>query len=220
MRKAIVMVVGLAVFTGASIGGYLGAVAPACAEGPTLDALMSELLRPETASREAALREIVRRGERRAIPGLIDILRFDLILDSSVADALDRFSGQSFGHDWARWVEWLAEREDIRPHPGYAAWKGALFQLIDPAFGEFLYSGVKHRARLEEIQWGGVRKDGIPALTNPRLLPAAAAKYLGPDELVLGLVVRGEARAYPLRIMDWHEMANDVVGGVPISLAY
>ena len=194
-----------------------GGAAP---EVPALDALMSELLRPETARRETALREIVRRGERPAIPGLIDILRFDLFLDSSVADALARLSGQSFGHDWPRWVEWLAEREDLRPHPAYAAWKGALFRLIDPAFGEFLYAGVKHRARLEEIQWGGVRKDGIPALTNPRLLRAAAATYLGPDELVLGLVVRGEPRAYPLRIMDWHEMANDVVGGVPISLAY
>jgi len=220
MKKAIVIVMGLAVLTGASVGWYPVDFSPARAEGPTLDGAMAELLRPETASRERALREIVRRGDRRAIPGLIDILRFDLFLDSSVADALDRFSGQSFGHDWARWVEWLAEREDIRPHPGYAAWKGALFQLIDPAFGEFLYPGVKHRARLEEIQWGGVRKDGIPALTNPRLLPAAAAKYLGSDELVLGLVVRGKARAYPLRIMDWHEMANDVVGGVPISLAF
>lgn len=209
------------------LGALLGLVslvflapAGAAAEVSALDALMAELLRPETTRRELALREIVRRGERTAIPGLIDILRFDLFLDSSVADALDWLSGQSFGHDWPRWVEWLAEREDLRPHLAYAEWKGALFRLIDPAFGEFLYAGVKHRARLEEIQWGGVRKDGIPALTNPRLLSAAAAKYLRPDELVLGIVVRGETRAYPLRIMDWHEMANDVVGGVPISLAY
>ena len=192
----------------------------AAATAPTLDVLMSELLRPETVDRERALREIARRDERAAIPGLIDILRFDLFLDSSVANALDRLAGQSFGHDWAKWVEWLAEREAIRPHPAYASFKGALFQRIDPAFGEFVYPGVKHRARLEEIQWGGVRKDGIPALTNPRHLAAAAATYLEPDELVLGIVVRGEARAYPLRIMDWHEMTNDVVGGVPISIAY
>jgi len=208
------------------LGALLGLVGlvllapPGAAAATTLDALMSELVRPETAYREPALREIVRRGERTAIPGLIDILRFDIFLDSSVADALDRLAGQSFGHDWTRWVEWLAEREDVLPHPAYAAWKGALFQLVDPAFGEFLYAGVKHRTRLEEIQWGGVRKDGIPALTNPRHLQASAATYLGPDELVLGIVVRGEARAYPLRIMDWHEMANDIVGGVPVSLAY
>jgi len=193
-----------------------------CAESalPTVDELMGQLLYPDTATRQVALRQIVQRGERTAVPGLIDILVFDLFLDSSVTNALNRLTGQAFGHDWRLWVEWLAEREDLRPHRDYAAWKGALLQRIDPAFGEFLYAGVKHRARLEEIQWGGVRKDGIPALTNPRHVPAGAATYLTPDELVLGLVVRGDARAYPLRIMDWHEMANDVVGGVPISIAY
>jgi len=187
---------------------------------PTVDRLMTQLIHPDPVIREAALRDIVRRGERSAIPGLIDLLYFDVFQDSTLANALAGLAGHAFGHDWRRWVEWLAEREDVRPHGDYAAWKAGLLQRIDPAFGEFLYPGVKHRARLEEIQWGGVRKDGIPALTNPRHVPARAAGYLTPDELVLGLVVRGEARAYPLRIMDWHEMANDVVGGVPISIAY
>jgi hypothetical protein len=187
---------------------------------PALDQLMSQLLHADTVVRDTALREVARSGDRTAIPALIDLLYLDIFLDSSAADALERLSGQSFGHDWRRWVEWLAEREDLRPHGGYPAWKATLFQRIDPAFGEFLYVGVKHRARLEEIQWGGVRKDGIPALTNPRHVPARTATYLSPDELVLGLMVRGEARAYPLRIMDWHEMANDIVAGVPISIAY
>jgi hypothetical protein len=202
-------------------GVALTAFAPPAQSGePSVDALMTQLLHPDTVTREAALRAIVQRGERAAVPGLIDILYFDLFLDSTVANALGGLTGQALGHDWRRWVEWLAEREDMRPHRDYAAWKAGLLQRIDPAFGEFLYPGVKHRARLEEIQWGGVRKDGIPALTNPRHVAARAATYLTPGELVLGLVVRGEARAYPLRIMDWHEMANDVVGGVPISIAY
>ena len=192
---------------------------PAGAE-VTLDLLMTRLLHPDTVTREGALREVVGRGERRAVPGLIDVLAFDLFLDSSVANALDNLTGERFGHDWRLWVEWLAAREDWRPHPAYTEWKGELFKRIDPAFGEFIHAGVKHRARIEEIQWGGVRKDGIPALTNPRHVPARAATYLAPDELVLGLVVRGDARAYPLRIMDWHEMTNDVVGGVPLSIAY
>jgi hypothetical protein len=193
---------------------------PARSTEPAVDQLMFQLLHPDAVVRDAALRTVVRRGERAAIPALIDLLYLDSFLDSSAADALERLSGQSFGHDWRRWVECLSSREDLRPHGGYAAWKAAQFRRIDPAFGEFLYAGVKHRARLEEIQWGGVRKDGIPALTNPRHVPARTATYLSPDELVLGLVVRGEARAYPLRIMDWHEMANDVVGGVAISIAY
>ncbi len=199
---------------------FAGSAGSGASAEPSLDRLMRQLLHPDAAVREPALRDIVRRREGAAVPGLIDILQFDLFLDSSVANALDQLTGQTFGHDWRAWVEWLAEREDVRPHPDYAGFKGALLERIDPAFAEFIHAGVKSRARLEEIQWGGVRKDGIPALTNPRHVPARAATYLTPDELVLGLVVRGEARAYPLRIMDWHEMANDVVGGVPISLAY
>ncbi len=197
-----------------------GLVDPGAVAEPPLDRLMEQLLSEESAVRRTALGDIVRRGAGAAIPGLIDLLPFDVFFDSSATDALERLSGQNFGHDWRRWVEWLAGRPDVRPHGAYAAWKSELFQRIDPSFAQFLHAGVKHRARLEEIQWGGVRKDGIPALTNPRHVPAAAARYLTPDELVLGVVVRGEARAYPLRIMDWHEMANDVVGGVPIAIAY
>jgi len=185
-----------------------------------LDALLTGLLAEEPALRQHSLQAIVRLGDRAAIPPLIDALVFDLFLDSSVVSALEQLSGQRFGRDWRQWVEWLETQRTLRPSPGYVAWKGDLFSRIDPAFAEFLYPGVKHRARIEEIQWGGVRKDGIPALTNPRHIRPSAATYLTPDELVLGLSVNGDARAYPLRIMDWHEMANDVVGGTAIAIAY
>jgi hypothetical protein len=52
------------------------------------------------------------------------------------------------------------------------------------------------------------------------MIPAVAALYLSPEEPVFGIALNGDVRAYPLRILDWHEMANDVVGGVPVSLAY
>jgi len=73
---------------------------------------------------------------------------------------------------------------------------------------------------MEEIAWGGVLVDGIPALDNPRMTTASAASYLNPDDPVFGVEINGDARAYPLRIANWHEMVNDVVGGVPVSLAY
>jgi hypothetical protein len=92
--------------------------------------------------------------------------------------------------------------------------------VIDPDFHLFLQPGVAHDIRLEEIVWGGVRKDGIPALVNPKLVPPVEAAYLTDDELVFGVEINGDARAYPLRILDWHEMFNDVVGGVPVALAY
>jgi Protein of unknown function (DUF3179) len=92
--------------------------------------------------------------------------------------------------------------------------------VIDPNFRLFLKPGVAHEIRLEEIVWGGVKKDGIPALTNPKHIAVADGTYLDDGELVFGVEIAGDARAYPLRILDWHEMLNDVVGGVPVTLAY
>jgi len=74
--------------------------------------------------------------------------------------------------------------------------------------------------RIEEAVWGGVRVDGIPALVNPKMQNAAQADYLDESEPVFGVSINGDNRAYPLRILDWHEMANDVVGGKAVALAY
>lgn len=52
------------------------------------------------------------------------------------------------------------------------------------------------------------------------MLPARDADYLLDSDLVFGIEINGDARAYPLRIMGWHEMVNDVIGGVPVALAY
>lgn len=68
---------------------------------------------------------------------------------------------------------------------------------------------------------GGPGKDGIPALTRPRTMGAVeGATAWAPDTLVLGVVIGGEARAYPHNILWWHEIVNDVVGGQPIALSY
>ena len=52
------------------------------------------------------------------------------------------------------------------------------------------------------------------------MVAAENAAYLEPEDVVFGVAINGDYRAYPLRIMDWHEMANDVVGGEPVALAY
>jgi len=52
------------------------------------------------------------------------------------------------------------------------------------------------------------------------MIPAADAEYLLGKDLVFGVEINGDTRAYPLRIMGWHEMVNDVIGGVPVALAY
>ena len=71
-----------------------------------------------------------------------------------------------------------------------------------------------------EIFDGGPGKDGIPALIEPNFIPAMEAGYLDDDDLVLGFVVGAEARAYPHKILDWHEIINDKVGEVSLSVTY
>jgi len=72
---------------------------------------------------------------------------------------------------------------------------------------------------------GGIPRDGIPALEEPGGLDAAALSTLGrrfllPDDPVVGVELGGEARAYPLRVLVFHELANDTLGGTPILVVH
>ena len=79
----------------------------------------------------------------------------------------------------------------------------------------------KHSIPVEDIRGGGPPKDGIPALFNPDYLTANEAdKLLKPDEKVLGLTLKGVSRAYPIRIMSWHELVNDEIGGIPYLVSW
>jgi hypothetical protein len=71
-----------------------------------------------------------------------------------------------------------------------------------------------------EIKTGGVPKDGIPALTDPKMLPADEATYLKADDRVIGVSIGQQARAYPLRVLNWHEIVNDQLGGTPVAVTY
>jgi hypothetical protein len=70
-----------------------------------------------------------------------------------------------------------------------------------------------------EILAGGPARDGIPALDHPQTLPARGAPWADADR-VLGVALGGEARAYPLAILDWHELVNDTLGGEPILVSW
>ena len=173
--------------------------------------------------RARSLREIARARDARFIPPLVDFMRFTDSRDQLllIFDALKQLAGPAApSSDWTGMVEWVGRHPEIKPPAGYVGWKGLLHAAIDPRFAEFLREGAPARVRIEEVQWGGVRVDGIPALVNPRMIEARAAGWLKDGDAVFGVSVNGDHRAYPLRILDWHEMANDVVGGVPVALAY
>lgn len=71
----------------------------------------------------------------------------------------------------------------------------------------------------DEIRPAGPPRDGIPALSDPAVVPAQAAPWAD-DDLVLGVEHRGEARAYPIAILEWHELVNDTLADDPILVTY
>ena len=187
-------------------------------------ALMADLVGQDGQAFMEATNRILEANDQRFNAVFIELLRAAQIglvgvPQSQVAIALEMLSGQDLGNNWYEWIEWYGGTEFDAP-PGFTTWKGELLSGVDPRFGEFLQSDYPSRIRTEEIQWGGVIVDGIPALDQPGMLTAEEALYLNPEDAVFGLTINGESRAYPLRIIDWHEMANDTVGGVPVSIAY
>ena len=173
----------------------------------------------------AALEVVGSAEDEQFIPVLIELVRSGQLgitpwaTGSQLPDTLEQLSGQTFGNNWFEWIEWYGAT-DIEPPDGFTGWKGTLMSRIDSRFNVFFQDDHPSNLRVEEIQWGGVRLDGIPALDYVNQVEPAEASYLEPTEPVFGLSINGDSRAYPLRMMDWHEMANDEVGGVPVSIAY
>ena len=191
--------------------------------GSPQDAILNEakaLFAISTEDRHQAMAWMRERNKPDVIAPLITALRFVPQDRDEIAATLHHLTGEDRGNDWFAWMLWQQAHPDVTPFEGFDSFQADLLAHIDPNFRLFLYPGVQHEIRLEEITWGGVVKDGIPALTSPKLISAKEASYLSDDELVFGVEINGDARAYPYRVMDWHEMLNDVVGGIPVSLAY
>ncbi|MCP4995097.1 MAG: DUF3179 domain-containing protein [Gammaproteobacteria bacterium] len=73
---------------------------------------------------------------------------------------------------------------------------------------------------IDEIHSGGPPRDGIPSIDNPSFEKGGMTKELKPEEQVLGLVHNGVARAYPVAIMNWHEIVNDRFGREPVVITF
>ncbi len=80
--------------------------------------------------------------------------------------------------------------------------------------------GVKHLVPLDKLRSGGPPKDGIPAIDHPKFISIGEASFLKDEDVVLGLNYNGVARAYPLMILNWHEIVNDFVAGDPVLVTY
>jgi len=195
------------------------AAAPAAESSDDILRLVREVFPSDPERRTAALAALKERGNPDVASALILMLPF--VRDPRpINDTLSVLTGLPPELDWFEWMLWQEAHPEIKPFAGFAAYQADLMGTIDENFKLFLRPDAAHAIRLEEIVWGGVAKDGIPALNNPKLIGANDASYLNDDDLVFGVAINGDIRAYPMRILDWHEMFNDTIGGVPVALAY
>lgn len=72
----------------------------------------------------------------------------------------------------------------------------------------------------EEIHHGGPGKDGIPAIDRPKFIKASQVKFLKPNDLVVSVEYQGARRAYPIAILNWHEIVNDTIAGDTLVISY
>lgn len=175
--------------------------------------------RPEPATR--ALSVLERRWQSSYTVMLVELLAAvnSGTTRDGILELLATKTGQGFGHDrhgWYRWV-WQA---DPGVHPDYAEFKGRLYAEIDPRFERYFDHRPASAIRLDEIRWGGVKRDGIPPLDHPQMIAAPAAAYLDDSNVVFGIEHHGDARAYPQRIMGWHELVRDRLGGEELTGVY
>ncbi len=155
------------------------------------------------------------------VPMMVEVLTFndDPAFGGDLVRVLEQQTGQKNGYDIDRWFQWQWAQQPS-PTTYYAEFKSALYGLIDPAFENYFAAGRTATIRLDEVVWGGVGQDGIPPLRHPDMVAATDADYLADTDVVFGLSVNGDARAYPRRILGWHEMFVDEVGGVPVVGVY
>ena len=171
----------------------------------------------------AGLEDTVFHGDKSQAYVILEAFKFfNLDVQHSAIDTLAELTGQDFDFDRRRWREWIgARQEEYAPPSDYGRWKVNALAVIDPDIAAILEPGIAHsRVNLAEVFWGSVGLDGIPPLEHPPHILPEEADYLLPADRVFGVSINGEQRAYPLRVMNAHELANDTLGGEPISLVY
>ena len=89
---------------------------------------------------------------------------------------------------------------------------------VYPALTAFDLS--RHSVPADQIVSTGVSMEGVDAITQPVFVTAPAAKFLSPDDRVVGLILKGTVRAYPLKILTWHQVVDDSIAGNPIAVTY
>lgn len=225
--------------------GYSYPAAPAVDSGPVdgrVEARAGELVRSLIggALDRDALAGLAASGDARQAWLVSDLLRFvqSPVDEAELLAAFERLTGTDPGKDpsfaesaWRSVTNHLIAW-DLPAARGYVSHKAELFTAIEPRWRPF-FADRDAQIDWRYVSWGGVliddRPEGdrepcprscIPALDDPRLTGAAGGDWYPDDRIVFGVVVRGDAVAFPKNIMEVHEMVNVTVGGRRLGIPY
>ncbi len=166
---------------------------------------------------------LARAGDPRSAWPLVDLLRFQRADEASageIVDALAALTGHELEVDDVAWVAYtdVLLAADVPAPPGYVELKQAIYLERDETWAPFFDPDADLDWR--EVAWGGVFRDEMQALVDPPVVEAEQADHLDADDTVFGVIVSGEARAYPRRFLEVHEMANDTLGDRRVAFSY
>lgn len=207
--------------TSLAVIAAVSAATPALSQKATTDHYV-DLVAGSAQEKQAAWQAVSASFTAGDLPILLDVLHLSSSrqLRQMANDLIRARTGQPLGPELDSWYQWLWKQEDREDPPHFADFKSKLWRLVDPKFAGYFDSDRPTTIRLDEVRWGGVGQDGIPPLREPKLVPARRARFLDDSNVVFGIEINGEARAYPKRILAWHEMVTETVGGVPIAGVY
>lgn len=179
-----------------------------------------------------ALNDVAESKDPRLVWIISDLMRFvsdadfEAVLASAAAKLLNK--ELSVANRWGTITDHLIAW-DIPAPPDYLRTKRAIFTSLVPGWDKIFVEGdIDWRL----VSWGGVLIDDrkydatdeecncIPAADNPEVSNASEATWLKDEDVVFGLQVNGEFRAYPRRIMEVREMVNDTLGGRHLGIPY
>ena len=179
------------------------------------------LLAGEAGDKAHAVQLIETQWEPSFLPMALEVIR--LTRSAEVSGALvrimERETGAGLGHDLNAWQREMWNAPEAR-HPRYAAFKSALYSLIDPRFRHISTRPANRLSGSTRSSGAACGRTASRRFATRRCWPRTDAGYLEDDHIVFGLSVNGDARAYPKRILGWHEMFVDTVGGVPVAGVY
>lgn len=183
--------------------------------------LIVDMLLEEGSEPDVVLDWIDKHWQASVVPMIVESVNFaeSRHVRPRLLELMAKHTKQDFGSDLNAWYRWWWSQPEQK-HPQYAQFKSLLYRNLDSKFEGYFSGERETTVRLDEIRWGGVVQDGIPPLRYPDMITVDEAGYLADSDVVFAVEYNGDARAYPKRILAWHEMFIDRIGGKEYAGVY